>query len=67
MYKNIIVCNEELFNFYEDNELGWSDDFPLVNTLILSWLTNFSIDQSLKIPRKIFKDRSDKKFGKDLF
>ena len=36
MYKNIIVCNEELFNFYEDNELGWSDDFPLVNTLILS-------------------------------
>ena len=67
IYKNIIVCNEELFNFYEDNELGWSDDFPLVNTLILSWLTNFSIDQSLKIPRKIFKDRSDKKFGKDLF
>ena len=67
IYKNIIVCNEELFNFYEDNELGWSDDFPLVNTLILSWLTNFSIDQSLKIPRKIFKDRSDKKFGKELF
>jgi len=67
IYKNIIVSNEELFNFYEENELGWSDDFPLVNTLILSWLTNFRIDQSLKIPRKIFKDRSDKKFGKDLF
>ncbi len=67
IYKNIIVSNEELFNFYEENELGWSDDFPLVNTVILNWLTNFSIDQSLKIPRKVFKDRSDKKFGKDLF
>ena len=33
----------------------------------MSWLTNFSIDHSLKIPRKTFKDRSDKKFGKDLF
>ena len=67
IYKNIIVSNQELFKFYEDNELGWSDDFPLVNTLVLSWLTNFSIDQSLKIPTKIFKDRSDKEFGKDLF
>ena len=67
IYKNIIVNNEELFEFYEDSELGWSDDFPLVNTLILSWFTNFSINQSLKIPRQIFKDKSDKKFGKDLF
>ncbi len=67
IYKNIIVSNQELFEFYEDSELGWSDDFPLVNTLILSLFTNFSINQSLKIPRQIFKDNSDKKFGKDLF
>ena len=67
IYKNIIVSNQELFEFYEDSELGWSDDFPLVNTLILSLFKNFSLNQSLKIPRQIFKDNSDKKFGKDLF
>ena len=67
IYKNVIASNDELFDFYEDCEIGWVDDFPLVNTMVLNWLINSSINSSTQIPTKIFKDRSDKKFGKELF
>jgi len=67
VYKNLIASNDELFDFYEDCEIGWVDDFPLVNTIVLNWLINSSINSSTQIPTKIFKDRSDKKFGKELF
>ena len=63
----MIASNDELFDFYEDCEIGWVDDFPLVNTMVLNWLINSSINSSIQIPTKIFKDRSDKKFGKELF
>ena len=67
VYKNLIASNDELFDFYEDCEIGWVDDFPLVNTIVLNWLINSSINNSTQIPTKVFKDRSDKKFGKELF
>ncbi len=67
VYKNVIASNDELFDFYEDCEIGWVDDFPLVNTMVLNWLINSSINSSTQIPTKIFKDKSDKKFGKELF
>ncbi len=67
IYKNVIACNDELLDFYEDCEIGWVDDFPLVNTMVLNWLINSSVNGSASIPIKIFKDRSDKKFGKELF
>ena len=63
----MITLSDDLFDFYEDCEIGWVDDFPLVNSIILNWIINKSIDKSIKVPRKIFKDRSDKKFGKELF
>lgn len=67
VYKSVIAGNDELFDFYEECEIGWVDDFPLVNTIVLNWLINSSIDSSTQIPKKTFKDRSDKKFGKELF
>tara|TARA_X000001036_G_scaffold434890_1_gene475079 strand:+ start:332 stop:1246 length:915 start_codon:yes stop_codon:yes gene_type:complete len=67
IYKNVITLSDDLFDFYEDCEIGWVDDFPLVNSIILNWIINKSIDKLIKVPRKIFKDRSDKKFGKELF
>ena len=67
VYKNLIASNNELFDFYEDCEIGWVDDFPLVNTIVLNWLINYSINSSTQIPTKVFKERSDKKFGKELF
>tara|TARA_B100001057_G_scaffold442386_1_gene477731 strand:+ start:9766 stop:10680 length:915 start_codon:yes stop_codon:yes gene_type:complete len=67
IYQNVIANSEELFDFYEECEIGWTDDFPLVNTILLNWIVSKSLDKSIKIPKKIFKDNLDKKFGKDLF
>ena len=35
LFKSIIAPNEKLYDYYESINLGWVDDYPLVNTLIL--------------------------------
>ena len=67
IYKNIIAQDDEMYSFYQECEIGWSDDFPLVNSIILNWIIKTKINNSITIPTKIFKDPSDKRFGKDLF
>ena len=67
IYKEIIVTNSNLYSFYEDCEIGWVDDFPLINTEILNMLKNFSRDEKLTINKTIFKDKDDKIFGWNLF
>ena len=42
IFKKIIVKNEFLYQLYEDEELGWVDDFPLVNTLFLNYLKSYN-------------------------
>ncbi len=67
IFKKIIVKNEFLYQLYEDEELGWIDDFPLVNTLFLNYLKSFDESKKNNIPLKIFSDKEDKKFGLKLF
>ena len=67
IYKELIVTDSNLYSFYEDCEIGWVDDFPLINTEILNMLKNFSRNEKLKINRTIFKDKDDKIFGWNLF
>ena len=67
VFKNIIVNSEVLYQLYEDLELEWIDDFPLVNTLFLNYLKGFDSENKNSIPLKIFADKDDKKFGLDLF
>lgn len=67
IYKNLIVNNDDIYSFFQDCEIGWSDDFPLVNTMVLNWLVKYQINNFLKIPTKTFKDSTDKIFGKELF
>ena len=67
IYKDIIVTNSNLFDFYEDCEIGWVDDFPLINTEILNTLRNFSKSNKLIINKTIFKDADDKSFGWNLY
>ena len=67
IYKEIIVTNSNLFDFYEDCEIGWVDDFPLINTEILNTLRNFSKSNKLIINKTIFKDLDDKSFGWKLY
>ena len=41
IYKELIVTDSNLHSFYEDCEIGWVDDFPLINTEVLNMLKNF--------------------------
>ena len=67
IFKKIIVKNEFLYQLYDDEELGWVDDFPLVNTLFLNYLKSYNESKKNNIPLKIFTDKEDKKFGLKLF
>ena len=67
IYKELIVTDSKLYSFYEDCEIGWVDDFPLINTEILNILKNFSRNEKLTINKTIFKDKDDKIFGWNLF
>ena len=67
IYKELIVTDSNLYSFYEDCEIGWVDDFPLINTEILNMLKNFSRSEKLTINKTIFKDKDDKIFGWNLF
>ena len=67
IYKEIIVMDPNLYSFYEDCEIGWVDDFPLINTEVLNTLRNFSKTKKLVITKTIFKERDDKIFGWNLF
>ena len=67
IYKELIVTDSNLYSFYEDCEIGWVDDFPLINTEIINMLKNFSRNEKLTINKTIFKDKDDKIFGWNLF
>ena len=62
----IIVPNEKLYEYLEDNKLTWIDDIPLVNTEIIKQLKAIKENGEIKIP-KLYKDADDKDFVKDLF
>ena len=66
IYKNIIAQDDEIYSFYQECEIGWSDDFPLVNSIILNWIIKTKINNSITIPTKIFKDPYDKRLLTNL-
>ena len=68
MFMEVIVPNEKLYDYLEDNRLTWVDDIPLVNTHIIKQLKALkSIEEgNFKVP-KLFKDYEDRDFVQDLF
>ena len=38
LFKKIIVLDDKLYEFYEDSEISWINDLPLVNSLVLNAL-----------------------------
>ena len=66
IFTEIIVPNEKLYEYLEDNKLTWIDDIPLVNTEIIKQLKAIKENSEIKIP-KLYKDADDKDFVKDLF
>lgn len=68
VFSEIIVPNEKLYEYLEDDKLTWIDDIPVVNTHIIKQLKAIQSadDDSFRVP-KLFKDAEDKDFAKDLF
>lgn len=68
LFGEVIVPNEKLYEFLEDDQLTWIDDIPLVNTQILKQLKAMKpiMDDNFTVP-KVYKDAEDKAFVKDLF
>ena len=68
MFMELIVTNEKLYEYLEDDKLTWIDDIPLVNTHIIKQLKAIksSDDDNFRVP-KLYKDNEDKDFVKDLF
>jgi N utilization substance protein B len=68
LFSEIIVPNEKLYEYLEDDKLTWIDDIPVVNTHIVKQLKAIKSaeDNSFRVP-KLFKDVDDKDFAKDLF
>ena len=52
--------------FLADTEITWTDDFPLVNTLIVKLLKGLRKDKENELVPPLFKDIADREFGIDL-
>ena len=68
LFTQVIVPNEKLYEYLEDNKLTWIDDIPVVNTHIIKQLKaiKFGENDNFRVP-KLYKDNEDKDFVKDLF
>ncbi|MBT8244858.1 MAG: transcription antitermination factor NusB [Winogradskyella sp.] len=67
VYSDIIAPNEKLFDYFEDKQITWVDDLPVVNTAIVKSFTKLKLTkpETYLIP-ELYKDEDDKVFAKDL-
>ncbi|BFM44172.1 transcription antitermination factor NusB [Flavobacterium sp. CFS9] len=68
LFAEVIVPNEKLYEYLEDDKLTWVDDIPVVNTHIIKQLKAIKTEDpdDFRVPR-LYKDVEDKDFAKDLF
>ncbi|AYN06640.1 MULTISPECIES: transcription antitermination factor NusB [unclassified Flavobacterium] len=68
LFTEVIVPNEKLYEYLEDDKLTWVDDIPVVNTHIIKQLKGITAgeDDNFRVP-KLYKDNEDRDFVKDLF
>ena len=67
VFKELVAPNEQLYDYYEDTNLTWVDDLPLINTALVKFIKKMkpTQDASAKLP-SLYKDVDDKKFAEDL-
>jgi len=66
VFKEIVAPNEKLSDYYEDQYIGWVDDIPFVNTLVLKQILKVK-ENGLVILDDLYKDGDDRSFVKELF
>lgn len=68
IYTDIIAPNDKLYAYFEDKQLTWLDDLPVVNTAIIKVLRKLKLmsPETALLP-ELYKDEDDKVFAIDLF
>jgi len=66
IFKDIVAPNEKMYDYYESINLGWIDDFPLVNTLVVKSVKQLKNGQSFNLKSLEIKE-DDQEFLIDLF
>lgn len=66
IYKTVIAPNEKLYDYFEDKNLTWIDDLPIINTNVIRFLKFIPKHaKDLKLP-ELFKNDDDHEFGLNL-
>ncbi|SHG41106.1 NusB antitermination factor [Winogradskyella jejuensis] len=67
VYAEIIAPNDKLFDYFEDKQITWVDDLPVVNTAIIKKFTKLKLTKpETHLIAELYKDEDDKTFAKDL-
>ncbi|MBF4983890.1 transcription antitermination protein NusB [Nonlabens mediterrranea] len=66
IYTDIIAPNDEILDFLEDENITWTDDYPLVNSAMIMFLRKVKPGKEIKLP-ELIKDEDDVTFTMDLF
>ena len=67
LFKKIIALDNKLYEFYEDTEISWINDLPLVNSLVLTTLKKIDkLSRKSSLIIKIYKNDEDAEFGVKL-
>lgn len=67
LFKDVIAPNEKIYDYFEDDQLTWVDDIPIVNTFVLKQFRKVTQHQepSFFLPR-LLKDDEDRLYGQQL-
>ena len=66
IFKKIVAPNEKLYDYYESINLGWVDDFPMVNTLVVKSMKQLNKGRTFDLKGLDIKE-DDLEFLIDLF
>lgn len=66
LYTDIIAPSDELLDYLEDENITWTDDYPLVNSTMIMFLRKVKPSKDITLP-ELIKDEDDVKFTMDLF
>jgi N utilization substance protein B len=64
LFKQIIVPNEKLYDYFEDKNLTWIDDLPVVNTALIKLFGKLKQNSpDTYFTPLLFRDKEDESFG----
>ena len=64
VFREIIVSNNKLYDYFQDKNITWADDFPVVNTFIVKLFKPITTKLKTEFfTPNLFKDKEDEAFG----